>query len=71
MERALPGLLYVDGQCLYGGKVTHDWDRRLLSTLLRQQLLPDGPQAAATLPTVDQLIPERLTGGVCDLMYIS
>jgi dynein heavy chain len=38
LEEALPGLLYVDGQCLYGGKVTHDWDRRLLVTLLAQQV---------------------------------
>ncbi len=38
VNEALPGLLYVDGQCLYGGKVTHDWDRRLMVTLLAQQV---------------------------------
>lgn len=39
IESCLNGLLYVDGQCLYGGKVTHDWDRRLLATLLSHQVL--------------------------------
>jgi dynein heavy chain len=39
IDSCLNGLLYVDGQCLYGGKVTHDWDRRLLATLLSHQVL--------------------------------
>lgn len=49
LDASLPGLLHVVGQCLYGGKVTHDWDRRLLVCLLSQQLQPTPAAAAANL----------------------
>lgn len=73
VERCLPGLLYVDGQCLYGGKVTHDWDRRLLVTLLSQHILPGlatngfGPTPTAT---IDSLLPERLAACGMDLYLV-
>ncbi|KAF5843487.1 dynein heavy chain and region D6 of dynein motor-domain-containing protein, partial [Dunaliella salina] len=75
VNRALPGLLYVDGQCLYGGKVSQDWDRRLLVSLLQQQLMPGcapNPCGDITLPHVDMLMPsvkKHLSAGVLTEMY--
>ena len=34
VNRALPGLLYVDGQCLYGGKV-RVWTPHLMIELIQ------------------------------------
>lgn len=67
VDTAIPGLLYVDGQCLYGGKVTHDWDRRLLMCLLRQQVL----QGEATTPTVSTFFPEKLANCTMELGAIA
>jgi dynein heavy chain len=74
IDRSLPGLLYVDGQCLYGGKVTHDWDRRLLVCLLRQQIMPRGGGVGGggppSLATVQSLLPARLSSCSLDLAQI-
>ncbi|KAK5645094.1 hypothetical protein RI129_006394 [Pyrocoelia pectoralis] len=35
------GICYLTGECNYGGRVTDDWDRRLIVTLLEHYLNPD------------------------------
>ncbi len=69
VDDVLPGLQHVAGQCLYGGKVTHDWDRRLLGCLLAQQLLPHEPSRAAA--AVDTLFPEKLAACGSDLAVVT
>ncbi|KAG2429073.1 hypothetical protein HXX76_011313 [Chlamydomonas incerta] len=69
IDGAMAGLQHVVGQCLYGGKVTHDWDRRLMGCLLAQQLahLQLDPAAA----TVESLLPPRLAACSTDLFLVA
>jgi len=52
-ELPLPALLYLTGQCNYGGRVTDDKDRRLLTSLLSicflEEIVHDDDYKYATL----------------------
>lgn len=46
-EIPFKALIYLTGQCYYGGKVTDDWDRRVLDELLKDFYTPNLLQSEA------------------------
>ena len=69
----VPALTVLSKPCTHythTPQVSQDWDRRLLVSLLQQQLMPGSalnPCGDTTLPSVDELMPgvqKQLSGGV-------
>lgn len=48
-EEPFEAIAYLIGECNYGGRVTDDWDRRLITTILEQFLAPQMVQDDARI----------------------